>query len=364
MLTKFKVIAPHILRPFQEQYPRLSRWIARWGGAGLLVTAVCFEEAHEYFVALVLVFGSAISLVASLIHWEGVAESPSLTKMGRVAGLGMAIILLTISAVWIFGRKGNQDWSRIPQAWTQVLYWIGVPPLTPPGIPGPGDEVTLAPIPPADMVYVPANPQPNSPWRVYLGTALIRHPQGFEAGPYATDVIGCESLVAVDYLTHMRIVNQTDKPRGIQAYSIEARSFDGKWRFLKRLLFAPDKKLYFLHELGLQLSEMRGLHLLNDAIQRSFINPHDSVSGFALFSYTDSSQDIIFPVKINSSEGLFVAQFSILNVRINIQDSTGIPTQTFPYIETGKSDLTMHFVLSKPIDYEGFQFHTFEHACK
>lgn len=225
----------------RSHLPQLPRWIATWGWAALIVAALGFEEAHEYGIALVLVLASAASLISALIRWGGVPESPTLTNTARIAGFCLSIVLLVFSLVWIWGQKGDQDWSRLPRAWVRLEYLLGVEPLTPPGIPGPGNEVTLGPLPPLDVVYVPQIQQTTSPWRVFLGTSIIRHPQGFEPGPYASNIIGCDHLVAIDYFTHVRIVNQTDKPREIQGYSFEIRTIGGKWKLLKRLFVAPSR---------------------------------------------------------------------------------------------------------------------------
>jgi hypothetical protein len=267
-----------------------------------MLAAIALEEAHEYFVSLILVLGSAVSLVASLIYWEGVPESPRLTRAARLGGFLLSLSLLTIGWIWVFGQKGDQHWSRIPRAWSQVVYWFGVKPLTPPGIPGPGDEATLAPMPPVDVVYVPQTEQDTSPWKVYLGTAIIRYPQGFVPGPYASNVIGCDHLVAIDYFTHMEFINQSHESRKIQAYSVEIRTTGGKWKALKRLFFAPDHKVYFLHELGLQLSEIKGLYLLDDSIRESHIEPGKGVGGFALLSYPDADSDVVRPLEKGNND--------------------------------------------------------------
>jgi hypothetical protein len=60
-----------------------------------------------------------------------------------------------------------------------------------------------------------------------------------------------------------------------------------------------------------------------------------------------------------------VGQFSILDVRISVDDNLGT-TLIFPYKEIGQSDRTMRFVLSKPVYYDedDTKFYTFARACK
>ncbi len=94
--------------------PRLSKWIANWGWAGLLGAALAIEEAHEYGAAFGFTILGSISIVFSLLHWKGNPDSKSLTIFGRGFGIAISILSAVFGCVWIYGQKGDQPWSRMP----------------------------------------------------------------------------------------------------------------------------------------------------------------------------------------------------------------------------------------------------------
>ncbi len=107
-------------RRFAQHFPRLSRWIANWGWAGLLIAAVTLESEREYLAALCLAALAALSFVFAVIHWKGIPEDAALTKSLRSAGCLFGLIIAIAACVWIWGAKGEQPWSRLPAAWGNV----------------------------------------------------------------------------------------------------------------------------------------------------------------------------------------------------------------------------------------------------
>jgi hypothetical protein len=99
----------------------LSRLVADWGWAALLVAALTVEEAHEYCLAFLLLFAAAVSLVAICIHWKGIDESPSLTIAVRVLGLIFSLVMATVGPLWIWYNMGDQPCSRVPSAWNKLI---------------------------------------------------------------------------------------------------------------------------------------------------------------------------------------------------------------------------------------------------
>jgi hypothetical protein len=100
---------------FKKHVPRIPKWMATWGWAGLVVFALTFESAGEYLISLVLFFAAWASLYSSVHHWAGIADSPSLTSFLRKSGKFIAFILLITSSVWVTIRKGTHPWSNLSE---------------------------------------------------------------------------------------------------------------------------------------------------------------------------------------------------------------------------------------------------------
>ncbi len=110
MLAK---MATAIWKRFAKLFPKLSRHVATWGWAGLLVVAFAAEEGREYLIALVVVIAAAGSLVATCIHWKGWEDDRGLTKVIRVSGYVFSVVVLLLGVVYVLGAKGGQRLSSI-----------------------------------------------------------------------------------------------------------------------------------------------------------------------------------------------------------------------------------------------------------
>jgi len=121
---------------FARHFPRFSHYVAGWGWAGLLLAAVAVEAEHEYCVALSLVIAASSSLVATCIHWQGLPDDPELTIVIRRSGFVIALLIVAVGSVWIWGNKGDEPCSRLPKAWHKL--WskpqqrVASPPLAQP----------------------------------------------------------------------------------------------------------------------------------------------------------------------------------------------------------------------------------------
>jgi hypothetical protein len=76
--------------------PKIPKWLADWGWLGLLIAAVTFEEAKEYGIALMFAILAALSLVAVVIYWGGMKDSPRLTLWSKGVGIAASIVLCVV----------------------------------------------------------------------------------------------------------------------------------------------------------------------------------------------------------------------------------------------------------------------------
>jgi hypothetical protein len=82
-----------------------------------MVFGFTVEQAHEYLAALILLALGAVSLVAVLVQWKGIQQWPKFTMLAKISGVVVAIAFLVVSLIWVYGEKGDQHWSRLPEYW-------------------------------------------------------------------------------------------------------------------------------------------------------------------------------------------------------------------------------------------------------
>ncbi len=141
---------------FRRHFPKLWRWCASWGWAGLIGLALTVEEAREYGIALSFAVLGAVSLAATCIRWAGLPGAPNLTKSVQILGSCMvAPLFLILSVIWIVGNRGTEPWSRIPSDWRFVVNSYVTSQY--PDLPIP--DKPIAPIPP---VFALDKPQPTT----------------------------------------------------------------------------------------------------------------------------------------------------------------------------------------------------------
>jgi len=289
------------------------------------------------------------------------------------AGIGFlcaGILSLCVGILLCYvGKKSNLEPSS-PRIAESTIIAPGemkgtkIPSLQPPGIPGPEDDVYLAPIPPDDTWEKPRHkPKIKTDFRIELGTSLLRQKQGLLIGPYASGVMGCPEtlLIAIDYMPHIRITNTSSKAATVTSYSLQVRTENNAWETLRNIPLVPSSKLYFVHKIGPQVTEMLDLVPLDNVLREHLIHPGESLSGFALFGFPKTHAKLAQSKFTADSGDISVGYFPRPDIRIDLKDSLGRKIVDAPielqYEPNSIKASTVHFRFG-PVLSDAFQLST------
>jgi len=99
-----------------KHLPRLPKWAAGWARTFLIGIAVALQNAGEYLFSIALFLAACFSFISAVYHWNGIEDSPRLTRFSRMSGIALAIIFALAYIPWIVIRKDGRPWSNLTAA--------------------------------------------------------------------------------------------------------------------------------------------------------------------------------------------------------------------------------------------------------
>ncbi len=334
------------------------------------------KNADAWKIALAL-FGSALSSVAlfalsQYLTARGFVSETLARILLSIAWICLVVLLLLIhkalqlkktitisAALLLTGLLGGLEFWASSRDRNQGVPSKHIASLTPPGIPGPNDDVYLP------SVSRQSKPTVFSgPFAVYLGNSELRQKEGFGEGLFYADSTSDPFVLnPLDYLTHISIVNRQSFASSIVSYSIVVRTNKNTWRPLRRV-FLFGTQLYFVHHFGPQLSAVRDISLLDDRILERTVEPGGIVSGFAMFSYCGQTELAVSD--FTRGEGIYVGQFPLSDIRISVRDALGheIVNAEAGYESSidSANPKTVHFGFGPPLQHK-YRISNYHPSC-